>query len=185
MLLLFIRLSVEMDLIIKSVHGTNWENASGSDLNSEVSENGQNKYLILLIFVASFFLSFLYCICVRMPLQGTSHITCMPGTVRRWNYPPPLCIGKNKSSVLQQQWSKLLILNRTSAMVSGWKLCFHPRKWGFGTQCSFYTHFSRIKVGFSSRSWGLSSSGPYLPPCFFVPAHDVFRSLLLHPYGVC
>ncbi|TWW68183.1 CUB and sushi domain-containing protein 2 [Takifugu flavidus] len=25
-------------------------------------------------------------------LQGHSHITCMPGTVRRWNYPPPLCI---------------------------------------------------------------------------------------------
>lgn len=27
--------------------------------------------------------------------QGHSHISCMPGTVRRWNYPPPLCIGKN------------------------------------------------------------------------------------------
>ncbi|CAG05694.1 unnamed protein product [Tetraodon nigroviridis] len=26
-------------------------------------------------------------------LQGHSHITCMPGTVRRWNYPPPLCIA--------------------------------------------------------------------------------------------
>lgn len=28
--------------------------------------------------------------------QGHSHISCMPGTVRRWNYPPPLCIGKQK-----------------------------------------------------------------------------------------
>uniref|UniRef100_A0AAZ3Q759 CUB and Sushi multiple domains 2 n=1 Tax=Oncorhynchus tshawytscha TaxID=74940 RepID=A0AAZ3Q759_ONCTS len=27
-------------------------------------------------------------------LQGTSHISCMPGTVRRWNYPPPLCIAQ-------------------------------------------------------------------------------------------
>lgn len=27
-------------------------------------------------------------------LQGHSHISCMPGTVRRWNYPPPLCIGR-------------------------------------------------------------------------------------------
>uniref|UniRef100_H3CV01 CUB and Sushi multiple domains 2 n=1 Tax=Tetraodon nigroviridis TaxID=99883 RepID=H3CV01_TETNG len=27
-------------------------------------------------------------------LQGMSHITCMPGTVRRWNYPPPLCIAQ-------------------------------------------------------------------------------------------
>ncbi|XP_043916396.1 CUB and sushi domain-containing protein 1-like [Protopterus annectens] len=27
-------------------------------------------------------------------LQGHAHISCMPGTVRRWNYPPPLCIAK-------------------------------------------------------------------------------------------
>uniref|UniRef100_A0A3Q2QXN5 CUB and Sushi multiple domains 1 n=1 Tax=Fundulus heteroclitus TaxID=8078 RepID=A0A3Q2QXN5_FUNHE len=27
-------------------------------------------------------------------LQGRSHISCMPGTVRRWNYPPPLCIAR-------------------------------------------------------------------------------------------
>uniref|UniRef100_A0A8C9W057 CUB and Sushi multiple domains 2 n=1 Tax=Scleropages formosus TaxID=113540 RepID=A0A8C9W057_SCLFO len=27
-------------------------------------------------------------------LQGNSHITCMPGTVRRWNFPPPLCIAQ-------------------------------------------------------------------------------------------
>ncbi|XP_036106445.1 CUB and sushi domain-containing protein 1 [Molossus molossus] len=26
-------------------------------------------------------------------LQGRSHISCMPGTVRRWSYPPPLCIA--------------------------------------------------------------------------------------------
>ncbi|OWK00257.1 hypothetical protein Celaphus_00019210, partial [Cervus elaphus hippelaphus] len=25
--------------------------------------------------------------------QGRSHISCMPGTVRRWNYPSPLCIA--------------------------------------------------------------------------------------------
>lgn len=29
--------------------------------------------------------------------QGHSHITCMPGTVRRWNYPPPLCIGRTQT----------------------------------------------------------------------------------------
>eukprot|EP00062_Callorhinchus_milii_P009370 gi/632953198/ref/XP_007892273.1/ PREDICTED: CUB and sushi domain-containing protein 1 [Callorhinchus milii] len=27
-------------------------------------------------------------------LQGQAHISCMPGTVRRWNYPPPLCIAR-------------------------------------------------------------------------------------------
>uniref|UniRef100_G3SQQ0 CUB and Sushi multiple domains 1 n=1 Tax=Loxodonta africana TaxID=9785 RepID=G3SQQ0_LOXAF len=26
-------------------------------------------------------------------LQGRSHISCMPGTVRRWNYPSPLCVA--------------------------------------------------------------------------------------------
>lgn len=98
MLLLYICLSAEMDLVIKSVHGAKWKNASGlDDLSSEVSENGQNKYLILLILLSLFPLLPLLYMCVS--LQGTSHITCMPGTVRRWNYPPPLCIGKNKSAV--------------------------------------------------------------------------------------
>ncbi|XP_059898687.1 LOW QUALITY PROTEIN: CUB and sushi domain-containing protein 1 [Gadus macrocephalus] len=27
-------------------------------------------------------------------LQGNSHISCMPGPVRRWNHPPPLCIAQ-------------------------------------------------------------------------------------------
>ncbi|XP_074185389.1 CUB and sushi domain-containing protein 1 isoform X1 [Rhinolophus sinicus] len=26
-------------------------------------------------------------------LQGRSHISCMPGTVRRWNYPSPVCVA--------------------------------------------------------------------------------------------
>lgn len=25
--------------------------------------------------------------------QGNAYITCMPGPVRRWNYPVPLCLG--------------------------------------------------------------------------------------------
>nr|XP_032817255.1 CUB and sushi domain-containing protein 3-like isoform X3 [Petromyzon marinus] len=27
-------------------------------------------------------------------LQGPTHATCMPGPVRRWNFPPPLCIAQ-------------------------------------------------------------------------------------------
>ncbi|XP_076868457.1 CUB and sushi domain-containing protein 3 isoform X4 [Brachyhypopomus gauderio] len=27
-------------------------------------------------------------------LKGSPHITCMPGPVRRWNYPPPLCLAE-------------------------------------------------------------------------------------------
>lgn len=34
-------------------------------------------------------------------LQGRSHISCMPGTVRRWNYPSPLCIGTDMPSILE------------------------------------------------------------------------------------
>ncbi|KAF5922481.1 hypothetical protein HPG69_009527 [Diceros bicornis minor] len=33
-------------------------------------------------------------------LQGRSHISCMPGTVRRWNYPSPLCIGMDTPFVI-------------------------------------------------------------------------------------
>ncbi|KAB0351992.1 hypothetical protein FD754_016849, partial [Muntiacus muntjak] len=29
----------------------------------------------------------------KSKLPGRSHISCMPGTVRRWNYPSPLCIA--------------------------------------------------------------------------------------------
>ncbi|KAI1231215.1 hypothetical protein IHE44_0008152 [Lamprotornis superbus] len=31
--------------------------------------------------------------------RGHSHISCMPGTVRRWNYPPPLCIDLTGHSI--------------------------------------------------------------------------------------
>lgn len=30
---------------------------------------------------------------VSLPEQGNAYITCMPGPVRRWNYPVPLCLG--------------------------------------------------------------------------------------------
>lgn len=30
---------------------------------------------------------------VCFPQQGNAYITCMPGPVRRWNYPAPLCLG--------------------------------------------------------------------------------------------
>lgn len=55
MLLLYIFLSVEMDLVIKSAHEAKWKNASGSDdLSPGVSKTGQNKYRILLILLPLF-----------------------------------------------------------------------------------------------------------------------------------
>uniref|UniRef100_A0A8C7ZCP2 CUB and Sushi multiple domains 3b n=1 Tax=Oryzias sinensis TaxID=183150 RepID=A0A8C7ZCP2_9TELE len=34
-------------------------------------------------------------------LQGNAHITCMPGPVRRWNYPVPLCIAQCGGSMTE------------------------------------------------------------------------------------
>lgn len=36
---------------------------------------------------------FLYELTKVVLFQGHSHITCMPGPVRRWNYPIPICLG--------------------------------------------------------------------------------------------
>ncbi|ELW48605.1 CUB and sushi domain-containing protein 3, partial [Tupaia chinensis] len=36
-------------------------------------------------------------------LQGHAHISCMPGTVRRWNYPPPLCIAQCGGAVEEME----------------------------------------------------------------------------------
>lgn len=57
-----------------------------------------------------------FCLCVvcvhslarGCSVQGNSHITCMPGTVRRWNYPPPLCIGNN--SLCSFIWFQVLFI---------------------------------------------------------------------------
>ncbi|KAM6972968.1 CUB and sushi domain-containing protein 3-like [Aplochiton taeniatus] len=34
-------------------------------------------------------------------LQGNAHITCMPGPVRRWNYPVPLCLAQCGGSMTE------------------------------------------------------------------------------------
>lgn len=74
MLLLYICLSAEMDLVIKSVHGAKWKNASGlDDLSSEVSENGQNKYLILLILLSLFSVLPLLYMCAHAAAGDVTH----------------------------------------------------------------------------------------------------------------
>lgn len=74
MLLLYICLSAEMDLVIKSVHGAKWKNASGlDDLSSEVSENGQNKYLILLILLPLFSVLSLLYMCAHAAPGDVAH----------------------------------------------------------------------------------------------------------------
>lgn len=74
MLLLYICLSVKMDLVIKSVHGAKWKNASGLDyLSSEESENGQNKYLIVLILLPTFSIFCLLYICMHTAVGDVTH----------------------------------------------------------------------------------------------------------------
>lgn len=52
--------------------------------------------------------------------QGNAHITCMPGPVRRWNYPVPLCLGrcwptlrtvegKGMHQALRWDWTSVLL----------------------------------------------------------------------------
>lgn len=48
--------------------------------------------LLTLVFIPlKFFLGAEYLFCLSE--QGNAYITCMPGPVRRWNYPVPLCLG--------------------------------------------------------------------------------------------
>lgn len=64
-------------------------------------ERQLGDHIFYFLFSCAFFLSlclvYIYMPALGCSSQGNSHITCMPGTVRRWNYPPPLCIGKNTS----------------------------------------------------------------------------------------
>lgn len=43
------------------------------------------------VFIALTFVDVEYLFCISE--QGNAYITCMPGPVRRWNYPVPLCLG--------------------------------------------------------------------------------------------
>ena len=43
------------------------------------------------VFIALTFVEAEYLFCIFG--QGNAYITCMPGPVRRWNYPVPLCLG--------------------------------------------------------------------------------------------
>lgn len=67
-------------------NGPNCASQSVARVNTEWMEKLKNKQYFLFLFYFS--------------LQGVSHISCMPGPVRRWNYPPPLCIGNNLSSFI-------------------------------------------------------------------------------------
>ncbi|XP_023614240.1 CUB and sushi domain-containing protein 2 [Myotis lucifugus] len=113
-------------------------------------------------------------------LQGHAHISCMPGTVRRWNYPPPLCIAQCGGAVEEMEG---VILspgfpgNYPSNMDCLWKIALPV---GFGAHIQFLNFstepnhdFIEIRNGphETSRMMG-RFSGSDLPSSLLSTSHE-------------
>ncbi|XP_037683717.1 CUB and sushi domain-containing protein 2 isoform X4 [Choloepus didactylus] len=113
-------------------------------------------------------------------LQGHAHISCMPGTVRRWNYPPPLCIAQCGGAVEELEG---VILspgfpgNYPSNMDCSWKIALPV---GFGAYIQFLNFstepnhdFIEIRNGpyETSRMMG-RFSGSELPSSLLSTSHE-------------
>ncbi|XP_051688009.2 CUB and sushi domain-containing protein 2 isoform X6 [Oryctolagus cuniculus] len=113
-------------------------------------------------------------------LQGHAHISCMPGTVRRWNYPPPLCIAQCGGAVEEMEG---VILspgfpgNYPSNMDCSWKIALPV---GFGAHIQFLNFstepnhdFIEIRNGpyETSRMMG-RFSGSELPSALLSTSHE-------------
>uniref|UniRef100_A0A8I3RZ37 CUB and Sushi multiple domains 2 n=1 Tax=Canis lupus familiaris TaxID=9615 RepID=A0A8I3RZ37_CANLF len=113
-------------------------------------------------------------------LQGHAHISCMPGTVRRWNYPPPLCIAQCGGAVEEMEG---VILspgfpgNYPSNMDCSWKIVLPV---GFGAHIQFLNFstepnhdFIEIRNGphETSRMMG-RFSGSELPGALLSTSHE-------------
>uniref|UniRef100_A0A2K6S3H7 CUB and Sushi multiple domains 2 n=1 Tax=Saimiri boliviensis boliviensis TaxID=39432 RepID=A0A2K6S3H7_SAIBB len=113
-------------------------------------------------------------------LQGHAHISCMPGTVRRWNYPPPLCIAQCGGTVEEMEG---VILspgfpgNYPSNMDCSWKIALPV---GFGAHIQFLNFstepnhdFIEIRNGpyETSRMMG-RFSGSELPSSLLSTSHE-------------
>ncbi|XP_046324842.1 CUB and sushi domain-containing protein 2 isoform X5 [Marmota monax] len=113
-------------------------------------------------------------------LQGHAHISCMPGTVRRWNYPPPLCIAQCGGAVEELEG---VILspgfpgNYPSNMDCSWKIVLPV---GFGAHIQFLNFstepnhdFIEIRNGpyETSRMMG-RFSGSELPSALLSTSHE-------------
>ncbi|KAM9317096.1 CUB and sushi domain-containing protein 1 [Gastrophryne carolinensis] len=114
-------------------------------------------------------------------LQGHSHISCMPGTVRRWNYPSPLCIAKCGGTLMKMAG---VILspgfpgNYPSNLDCSWKIALPV---GFGAHIQF-ENFSteanhdilEIKNGpYHTSSQIGQFSGAELPSSLLSTTHEV------------
>ncbi|XP_062981165.1 CUB and sushi domain-containing protein 1 [Elgaria multicarinata webbii] len=120
-------------------------------------------------------------------LQGRSHISCMPGTVRRWNYPSPLCIAKCGGTLTNMAG---VILspgfpgNYPSNLGCTWKILLPV---GYGAHIQFLNFsteanhdFLEIQNGpYHTSSMIGQFSGTDLPPSLLSTTHET----LIHFYS--
>ncbi|XP_035867009.1 CUB and sushi domain-containing protein 1 [Phyllostomus discolor] len=120
-------------------------------------------------------------------LQGRSHISCMPGTVRRWNYPTPLCIatcGGTRSSMGGVILSPGFPGAYPNNLDCSWRIALPV---GYGAHIQFLNFsteanhdFLEIQNGPHPSSPLLGQfSGPDLPAALLSTTHDT----LVHFYS--
>uniref|UniRef100_A0A4W6EL58 CUB and Sushi multiple domains 3 n=1 Tax=Lates calcarifer TaxID=8187 RepID=A0A4W6EL58_LATCA len=113
-------------------------------------------------------------------LQGNAYITCMPGPVRRWNYPVPLCLAQCGGSMTD--FSGVILSpgfpgNYQSSLDCSWRVQLPI---GFGIHLQFL-NFSTEPVHdyLEVRSGSLETgtvidrfSGPMVPNSLFSTTHE-------------
>uniref|UniRef100_A0A8D3D5H9 CUB and Sushi multiple domains 3a n=1 Tax=Scophthalmus maximus TaxID=52904 RepID=A0A8D3D5H9_SCOMX len=113
-------------------------------------------------------------------LQGNTYITCMPGPVRRWNYPAPLCLAQCGGSMTD--FSGVILSpgfpgNYQSSLDCSWRVQLPI---GFGIHLQFL-NFSTEPVHdyLEVRSGNLETgtvidrfSGPMVPNSLFSTTHE-------------
>ncbi|KAL4624103.1 CUB and sushi domain-containing protein 1-like [Arapaima gigas] len=113
-------------------------------------------------------------------LQGHSHVTCMPGTVRRWNFPPPLCVAE--CGGIREQMTGVVLSpgfpgNYPSNSDCSWGL-YLPLGYGAHIQfLNFSTEanhdFLEIHIGpLESSSVVGRFSGEEVPPAILTTSHE-------------
>ncbi|XP_023687916.2 CUB and sushi domain-containing protein 2 isoform X1 [Paramormyrops kingsleyae] len=113
-------------------------------------------------------------------LQGNSHISCMPGTVRRWNFPPPLCIAQ--CGGIREEMEGMILSpgfpgNYPSNSDCTWKIYLpvgygaHVQFLNFSTEANH--DFLEIRNGpFETSSVIGRFSGQEIPPSLLTTSHE-------------
>uniref|UniRef100_A0AAR2JXJ0 CUB and Sushi multiple domains 3a n=1 Tax=Pygocentrus nattereri TaxID=42514 RepID=A0AAR2JXJ0_PYGNA len=113
-------------------------------------------------------------------LQGNAHITCMPGPVRRWNYPVPLCLAQCGGSMTEV--SGVILSpgypgNYPSGLDCTWTVTLPI---GFGIHLQFLNFsteaihdYLEIRSGPAETSTVIDRfSGPQVPEPLFSTTHE-------------